>query len=171
MEWFRDALIDAHRNQRNHLEWIIGGLSEEHMTRRISEEEQIYSILSILRHICNAETYWFHKNGHSIGLPISSDNVEEVKAKLKQNTKKIEEAIRTCGIDQLQIIAGSKTKPPSIAWAVLRTYQHGIYHSGQISKIRHIIGAPSVKEDGEYRWEKAVDSIIEIIHKFISGKN
>jgi uncharacterized damage-inducible protein DinB len=170
MEWFKEALIEAHRNQRTHLDWIIGGLLEEHVTKRISEEEYIYSIISILCHICNAETYWFHKNGHSIGPPISSDNFDEVKAKLKENAEKIEDAIRTCESNQLQIIPGSKTDTPSIAWAVLRTYQHGIYHAGQISKIRHIIGAPSVKEDGEYRWEKAVDSVIEIIHKFIAEK-
>ena len=165
MEWFREALIAAHRNQRNHLEWIINGLSGEQMNKRISEEENIYSILSILCHICNAETYWFHKNGHSIGPPINTDNAEEVKDKLKENTQKIEDAIRTCPLEQLKIISGGKTNPPTIAWAVLRTYQHGIYHSGQISKIRHIIDAPSIEEDGKFRWEKAVDSIIEIIQK------
>lgn len=170
MKWFREALIEAHQNQRNHLEWIISGLSEEQMRKRISEEEYIFSILSILRHICNAETYWFHKNGHSIGPPIDSENIEEVKIKLKENTKKIEDAIDTCDIGQLEIIPGSRSNPPSIAWAVLRTYQHGIYHSGQISKIRHMIGAQPLQDNGVDRWGQAVDSAINIIHQLLSSK-
>ena len=38
MEWLREALIQAHGNQRNHLDWIISGLSNEQMAKRISEE-------------------------------------------------------------------------------------------------------------------------------------
>ena len=46
MEWFREALIAAHRNQRNHLEWIINGLSGEQMNKRLSAVGSNVKILS-----------------------------------------------------------------------------------------------------------------------------
>jgi hypothetical protein len=165
MTWFRSKLINAHKRQREHLYWILDSLTEDQMTKDVTEEEYISSIMKTLRHIGNAETYWFHKSGHSIGPPISDNNATDVIERLKGNTSKIEEVIITCEDGQLEIRSGMNKQTPTVAWALLRTYQHGIYHSGHIAKLRHIIGAPSLPTHKDELWSSAVDAIIEIIMK------
>ena len=99
MDWLRSALIEAHKRQREHLKWVIDGLDESHMTRDLTDEEYISSILKTLRHIGNAETYWFHKSEHEIGSPIGDIEVEGVLQRLEENTEKIAEVLRTCDDD------------------------------------------------------------------------
>ena len=169
MSWLRTKLVEAHKRQREHLYWIIDSLDESQMTEDVTDEEYISSILKTLRHIGNAETYWFHKSEHSIGPPIDDTEVEGVIQRLKENTSKIEEVINTCEEDQLQIRSGMNKQTPSVAWAILRTYQHGIYHAGHIAKLRHIVGAPSLPSHRDELWSSAVDAIIEIIMKMQSN--
>ena len=60
-EWFRRMLIAAHNNQREHLQRILSGLTEEHLLKKITDEERLNNILGIIWHISSAETYWFHQ--------------------------------------------------------------------------------------------------------------
>ncbi|MGY5852784.1 MAG: DinB family protein [Candidatus Thorarchaeota archaeon] len=169
MDWFRSALIEAHKRQRDHLKWVINGLDESHMIKELTSDENISSILKTLLHIGNAETYWFHKNGHGIGPPIGDSEVEAVLKRLEENTEKIAEIVRTCDDDHLQIRTGHNKQTPSVAWSVLRTYQHGIYHSGQIAKMRRIVGAPDLPSHKDDVWSSAVDAIIEIVDRLHHG--
>ena len=142
---------------------ILYGIPDDIMRKRVTEEEFIYSIISLAQHIANAETYWFHKNKHGIGKPVSADDIQEVISKLRENTEKMSEVVRSCGAYQLRIIAPWEEGGPTVAWSILRTSQHGIYHTGQISKLRTMLGAPPLAEDKEDTWGSAVDALLYII--------
>ncbi len=163
-EWFRKMLIEAHNNQRQHLKRIIGGLEEEHLMQEISPDERLSNILVLLWHIGSAETYWFHKSGHPIGQRYDDSDLKVILKKLDENTDRIAEVISTCSMEQLRIVPPSPEGGPSVAWALLRTYMHGIYHTGQIAKIRRIIGAPELPEEEIDTWSQAVDSVADLIH-------
>lgn len=165
MDWFRQALVGAHRNQRAHMFFVLQNLTDDELKKEITTEDYSRSIIGIVMHIGTAETYWFHKAKESIGPPVIVDTVEEAFARIRENTARIEEKVLECPKNQLRIIPPTKESGPSIAWAVLRTAQHGIYHSGQIAKIRRIIGASELGPDIEDTWSTAADSLIQIIKK------
>lgn len=165
-DWFRENVIQAHKNQRAHMFYVLDGLTDDELTKEVTTEEYSRSIAGIVMHIGTAETYWFHKANESIGPPTIADTFAEVKSLLQENTEKIMEKIRTCPDGKMRIIP-PKEGGPSIAWAVLRTAQHGIYHNGQIAKIRRMIGASELSPDSEDLWGKAVDSLIGIIRILI----
>ncbi len=161
-EWKRRQLIRTHLDMREHLYRIINGLTQELLLKEISDEEQYPHLLSVIWHIGGAETYWFHRARHDIAPRFSIERYEEIWEKLQNNTEGIKRVVNECNDEQLQITPPSDSNDPSVAWCVLRTYQHGLYHSGQISKIRHMIGAPPISYEKD-TWSPAVDSIIEII--------
>ncbi|MFX1579641.1 MAG: DinB family protein [Promethearchaeota archaeon] len=165
-KWFRETLIEAHKNQRNHMHFVLQNLKDEEVTKIVTEEEYSKSIAGIVMHIGTAETYWFHKAKNSIGPPTIADTFGEVLARIEENTEKITTIIRECPEEQMQVIP-PKDGGPSIAWAVLRTVQHGIYHSGQIAKIRRMIGTEDLPDDSENLWGIAVDSTLEIIRRLL----
>lgn len=164
-DWFRERIVDTHENQRKHLHYVLEDLTNEELVKELTNEEYSRSIAGIVMHIGTAETYWFHKANHSIGPPVIADTFDEVLSRIAENTGKIITIVRECPKDQLRIIP-PKEGGPSIAWAVLRTAQHGIYHSGQIAKIRRMIGAKELPPDPENLWGNAVDSTLEIIRAF-----
>jgi uncharacterized damage-inducible protein DinB len=164
--WFREKVIEAHKNQRTHLHYVLQGLTNDDLVRQVTNEEYSRSIAELVMHIGTAETYWFHKANNSIGPPVIADTFEEVMSRINENTEKIIKIIQECPEEQLRIIP-SKDGGPSFAWAVLRTVQHGIYHAGQIAKIRRMIGTSELPPDSENRWGKAVDSSLEIIRVLI----
>jgi uncharacterized damage-inducible protein DinB len=161
-KWFREKVIQAHLKQRAHMHFVLESLTNEELTKEVTTEEYSRSIAGLVMHIGTAETYWFHKANESIGPPTIADTFDEVKARLQENTDKIVEKVRNCPDEQLRIIP-PRNGGPSIAWAVLRTAQHGIYHSGQIAKIRRMIGAADLPADAEGLWGTAVDSLLDII--------
>ena len=163
-EWFRKMLIEAHNNQRRHLNRIIEGLPTEYLTKVVSPNERLSSIQILLWHIGSAETYWFHKSGQSIGMRYDDSDLAIILKKLKENTDRIAEVVNTCSIEQLRIVPPSPEGGPSVAWALLRTFMHGIYHTGQIAKIRRMIGAPDLSEEDVDSWSLAVDSIADLVH-------
>ncbi len=165
-EWFRGMIIETHLNQRRHMHRVISGLTEEHMLKKIVSEKDFEDILSILRHIINAETYWFHKLRQSIGPPSKGESLSEVLERLSENTQKITERVVGATEDQLKIVP-PREGGPSVSWAVLRTAQHGVYHSGQIAKLRRVIDAPELIPDESDRWGQAVDSLIEMVGRFV----
>jgi len=160
--WFREKVIQTHLNQRAHMNFVLKGLTDEELTKEVTSEEYSRSIAGLVMHIGTAETYWFHKANESIGPPTIADTFDEVKSRLQENTDKIIEKVRNCREEQLRILP-PKEGGPSIAWAVLRTAQHGIYHSGQIAKIRRMIGAEDLPLDSEGLWGKAVDSLLDLV--------
>ncbi|MDF1538897.1 MAG: DinB family protein [Candidatus Thorarchaeota archaeon] len=166
-EWFRQMLIDAHNNQRTHMKRIIDGLSEDFMRKEISQGEDFTSIMKLVWHVASAETFWFHKGNHSIGNRIDDSDTQTVLKKIDENTDRIAEVISTCSVEQLRIVPPSPEGGPSVAWALLRTYMHGIYHTGQIAKIRRMIGAPELPFEGVSSWDLAVDSVANLIHGFL----
>ncbi len=159
---FRQRLVALHQNQRAHMWRVIEGISIDDMTRRISDETNNPNIVSILRHVANAETYWMHKSGFGIAPPLKVDEVDAVLNQLRRITEALKVTLRTCPTQQLRIQAPVDKAPPTVAWALLRTSQHGIYHTGQIAKIRHMIGLPPLPGDTSL-WEAAVDSIILLL--------
>ena len=161
-EWFREKAIHAHENMRAHLHHVLKDLTNEETVKQVTSEEYSRSIAGIVMHIGTAETYWFHKANNSIGPPVIADTFEEVLARIKENTEKITKLVRECPEEQLRIIPPNEGGP-SIAWAVLRTSQHGIYHAGQIAKIRRMIGAKELQPATENLWGNAVDSPLQII--------
>lgn len=164
--WFREKLIQTHENQRKHLQYVLKDLTDDELTKIVTNEEYSKSIAGLVMHIGTAETYWFHKAKNSIGPPVIADTFEEVLTRIKENTEKISKIVKECPEEQLRIIP-PEDGGPSIAWAVLRTLQHGIYHAGQIAKIRRMIGASELQPDSENLWSQAVDSIIEIVRTLI----
>jgi len=165
-EWFKEVILQAHHNQRRHMYRVISGLTEEHMLKKIVSEKNFEDTLSILRHIINAETYWFHKLGQSIGPPSRGESLPDLLERLSENTQKISERVEGATEDQLRIVS-PREGGPSVSWAVLRTAQHGVYHTGQIAKLRRVIDAPELPPDDSDRWGQAVDSLIEIVRRFI----
>ena len=163
-KWKREELIRTHQNMRDHLYRIIDGLTQEILLKEISDEADYPHLLSIIWHIGGAETYWFHKANHDIGPKFSIETFEDIRINLEQNTEGIKRVIETCSSDQLRIVLPSEEGGPSVAWCLLRTYQHGLYHTGQISKIRHLIEAPPVA-DTPNTWSPAVDSIIDLLRE------
>ncbi|MHA1906388.1 MAG: DinB family protein [Candidatus Thorarchaeota archaeon] len=166
-EWFRQMLIDAHNNQRTHLKRIINDLSEKQMKKELSQGEDLTSIARLIWHIGSAETYWFHKSTNPIGQRYDDSDFQIVLKKIDENTERIAEVINTCSIEQLRIVPPSPEGGPSVAWAILRTYMHGIYHAGQIAKMRRILGAPDLPKEDIKSWNLAVDSIAALIHGFL----
>ncbi len=164
--WFRGKVIQAHKNQRAHLQYVLQDLTNDELIKEVTTEEYSRSIAGIVMHIGTAETYWFHKAKKSIGPPVIADTFEEVMSRIYENTEKITKIILECPEEQLSLIP-PKEGGPSYAWAALRTAQHGIYHSGQIAKIRRMIGASEIPPDSENLWAMAVDSTLEIIRAFI----
>lgn len=164
----REALIEAHVNQRVHLNRMIQGISKESLKKKVSREERFPDISAIIWHIGGAEVYWFYKAGHSIGPRYGGDDVDVVVSKLEENTAAIQDVLLSCGNDQLKIVPPSSEHGPSVAWILLRTYQHGIYHAGQIAKMRHMMGLPELSDDPEDSWSSAVDSVIELICNLLS---
>ncbi len=164
--WFREAVIQAHRNQRAHLQFVLKDLTDAELVKEVTTEEYSRSIAGIVMHIGTAETYWFHKAKNSIGPPVIADNFEEVLARIEANTKNIIQIVQNCSEDQLRIVP-PRDGGPSIAWAVLRTSQHGIYHAGQIAKIRRMLGTAELPPDSENFWGNAIDSTLEIIKALI----
>ncbi len=160
--WFRKRLIDAHERQRTHLYRIIGDLSPDLVEEKVSDEQRFPDILSVLRHIGNSETYWFHKNGNDLLPPLSTGGFNAVVNHLKEVSEAMVEMIRTCSEEELRVVPPTAERGPSISWCVLRTFQHGIYHAGQIAKMRHMMGAPSLEVD-DASWNAAVDASTEII--------
>lgn len=167
--WFREKVIQTHENQRAHLHYVLKDLNNDELIKVVTNEEYSRSIAGLVMHIGTAETYWFHKANNSIGLPVIADTFEEVISRINENTEKIIKFVRECPEEQLRIIP-PKDGGPSIAWAVLRTAQHGIYHAGQIAKIRRMIGASELPPDPENLWGKAVDSTLEIIRTLIDER-
>lgn len=163
-------LIEAHDNQRQHLKRILSGLSDEILTRVISKNDDFDTILGLVWHIASAETYWFYKGGHSIGPRFERDDIAVVLKKLDENTERIVELLNTCALEQLRIVPPSPEGGPSIAWAVLRTYMHGVYHTGQIAKIRRMIGAPELPSEPANSWSVAVDSVATIVHGLLNDE-
>jgi uncharacterized damage-inducible protein DinB len=164
-QWLREELIRAHMNMREHLYRVIDGLTQEQLLKEVSNEEQYPHMLSLIWHIGGAETYWFHRANHDIAPRFAIESFEEIQTKLNTNTEGIKRVLRECDAKQIQIVFPREEGGPSVAWCLLRTYQHGLYHTAQISKIRHMIeGCPplSQKED---TWSTAVDSVIEIVRK------
>ncbi|MHA1926660.1 MAG: DinB family protein [Candidatus Thorarchaeota archaeon] len=168
-EWFREKVIQAHENMRSHLHYVLEGLTNDELIKQVTSEEYSRSIAGIVMHIGTAETYWFHKANNSIGPPVIADTFEEVISRINENTEEITKIVSECPEDQLRIIPPSEGGP-SIAWAVLRTSQHGIYHAGQIAKIRRMIDAKELLPNPENLWGKAVDSILEIVKALIDEK-
>ncbi len=167
-EWFRQMLIDAHNNQRTHLRRIIDGLSEDQMKKEMSKDEDFTNIARLLWHIGSAEIYWFYKSGHKIGQRFDDSDLEVVLKKIAENTERVAEVINTCSIEQLRITPPSPEGGPSVAWALLRTFMHGIYHTGQIAKMRRILGAPDLPVEDVNSWSLAVDSVAALIHGFLN---
>ncbi|MFW9887632.1 MAG: DinB family protein [Candidatus Thorarchaeota archaeon] len=165
-EWFREKVIHTHESMRAHLHHVLADLTNEELIKQVTSEEYSRSIAAIVMHIGTAETYWFHKANHSIGPPVIADTFEEVLARIKENTEKITKLVRECPKEELRITP-PKDGGPSIAWAVLRTSQHGIYHAGQIAKIRRMIGAKELQQAAENLWGNAVDSPLEIMRALI----
>ena len=166
--WFRKKLILAHENQRAHLFFVLNGLTNEELTKQVTGEEYSKSIAGIVMPIGTAETYWFHKSKNPIGPPVIADTFDEVMTRIKENTDRITKLVEECPEEQIQIVS-PKDGGPTIAWAVLRTAQHGTYHAGQIAKIRRMIGASDLSPDVENLWGQAVDSTIEIIRNLLNG--
>jgi uncharacterized damage-inducible protein DinB len=166
--WFRKKLIQAHENQRAHLYFVLNGLTNEELTKQVTNEEYSKSIAGIVMHIGTAETYWFHKSKNPIGPPVIADAFDEVMTRIRENTDKITKLLEECPDEQVQIIS-PKDGGPTIAWATLRTAQHGTYHAGQIAKIRRMIGATDLSPDTENLWGHAVDSTIEIIRDLLNS--
>ncbi|MFW9806929.1 MAG: DinB family protein [Candidatus Thorarchaeota archaeon] len=160
--WFREKIIHAHANQRAHMYFVLENLKDDELTKIVTDEEYSRSIAGIVMHIGTAETYWFHKANNSIGPPTIADTFDEVLGRIKENTEKITKLVKECPEEQLRIIPPNDGGP-SIAWATLRTVQHGIYHSGQIAKIRRIIGTSELPSDSANLWGIAVDSTLDII--------
>jgi uncharacterized damage-inducible protein DinB len=148
---------------------IIDGLTQELLMKEVSDEKDYPNMLSLIGHIGGAETYWFHRAKHDIGPKFNIESFDDIRTKLRANTDAIERVIRECDEKQMQIVPPSDDGGPSVAWCVLRTFQHGLYHTAQISKIRHMIkGVPPLSSD-EATWNLAVDSMAEIIKKFMEG--
>ena len=147
---------------RNHLYRIIDGLSQDLLLKEISNEEKYPHLLSIILHIGGAETYWFHRANRDIAPRFNIDSFEEIRLKLDENTHGIKQAVQECSSEQLRIVPPTESTPPSVAWCVFRTYQHGLYHTAQIAKVRHLINAPPIDYTVE-TWDTAVDSIIETL--------
>jgi len=166
-EWFRQMLIEAHNNQRVHMKRIIDGLTVDILRKEVSEGEDFTSIIKLVWHVVSAETYWFHKGNHPIGPRIDDSDIQTVLKKIDDNTERIAEVINTCSIEQLRIVPPSPEGGPSVAWALLRTYMHGIYHAGQIAKIRRIIRTPELPPEDINSWSLAVDSVANLIHGFL----
>jgi uncharacterized damage-inducible protein DinB len=167
--WFREKLIHAHENQRAHLHYVLKDLTNDELIKEVTNEEYSRSIAGLAMHIGTAETYWFHKANNSIGPPVIADTFDEVLSRINENTEKITKILKECPEEQLRLIP-PKDGGPSIAWAALRTSQHGIYHSGQIAKIRRMIGTSDLPPDPENLWGKAVDSTLEIIRILIDER-
>jgi hypothetical protein len=168
--WLREELLQAHLNMRKHLYRIIDGLTQELLMKEISDEKDYPNMLSLIWHIGGAETYWFHRARHDIGPRFSIESFEDIRTKLEANTKGIERVVRECEMKQIQIVPPTIEGGPSVAWCVLRTYQHGLYHTAQISKIRHMIeGVPPLSSD-EDTWSRAVDSVTGIIKRFLEER-
>ncbi|TFG33324.1 hypothetical protein EU527_08475 [Candidatus Thorarchaeota archaeon] len=161
----RNELIAAHDNMRSHLYRMIDGLTQELLQKKISDEENSPDILSIIMHIGGAETYCFHKTNHDIAPKFTIEKCEDIHVKLVENTEGIRRVLETCPEDQLNIVLPSQDRGPSVAWCLLRTYQHGLYHTAQIAKIRHMISAPPIEEKPD-TWSVAVDSVIDILCRF-----
>lgn len=167
--WFREKIIQAHLNQRAHMYYVLGNLKDDELTKIVTKEEYSKSIAGIVMHIGTAETYWFHKAKNSIGPPTIADTFDEVLGRIKENTEKISKIVKECPEEQLKIIP-PKDGGPSIAWATLRTVQHGIYHSGQIAKIRRMIGTVDLAPDSEDLWGTAIDSTLDILGPLLMEK-
>ena len=165
--WFREMVIQTHNNQRNHLQYVLQDLTSNELTKEVTTEEYSKSIAGIVMHIGTAETYWFHKAKNSIGPPVIAETFDELMNRMNENTEKITQIVRECPEEQLHLIT-PRDGGPSIAWAVLRTSQHGVYHAGQIAKIRRMIGASELSPDSENLWGKAVDSTLEIIRTLLN---
>ncbi|MHA2424944.1 MAG: DinB family protein [Candidatus Thorarchaeota archaeon] len=168
-EWKREMLIQAHLRQRAHLFRIIDGLTQDILLKQISDEEKHPHTLSLIWHIGGAETYWFHRAKHDIAPRFEIESFEDIRKKLDDNTEGIKRVIGECDAKQLEIIPPSEDGEPSVAWCLLRTYQHGLQHTAQISKIRHMIGAPplSSKED---TWSPATDAVLDILTELWNNK-
>lgn len=169
-DWMREELIRAHLNMRKHLYRILDGLTQEHLQKEISDEKQYPHILSLIWHIGGAETYWFHRANHDIGPKFSIESFDDIKTKLKSNTDGIRHVISECDANQLHVVPPTEEGGPSVGWCLLRTYQHGLYHTAQISKIRHMIEGCPPLSGNEDTWSLAVDSIIEIVKKLYDSK-
>lgn len=143
---------------------MIAGLSNEHLKKTVSTHDDYPNIQSLLWHIGSAETYWFYKSKNPIGPKYDRDELEIILKKLDENTDRIAEVVSTCSIEQLRIVPPSPEGGPSVAWALLRTFMHGIYHTGQIAKIRRIIGAPDLPAQEVDSWDQAVDSVSDLVH-------
>jgi uncharacterized damage-inducible protein DinB len=164
-QWMREELIRAHMNMREHLYRIIDGLTQEHLLKEISDEEQYPHMLSLIWHIGGAETYWFHRANHDIAPKFTIERFEDIQEKLHANTEGIKRVVKECDLKQIQIIFPNEEGGPSVAWCALRTYQHGLYHTAQISKIRHMIDDCPPLSKNVNTWDPAVDSVIEIVRK------
>ncbi len=169
-ELLREELIRAHLNMREHLYRIIDGLTQELLLKEVSDESQYPHMLSLIWHIGGAETYWFHRANHDIAPRFTIESFEDIQKKLRENTEGIKRVLRECDSNQIQIVGPKAEGGPSVAWCLLRTYQHGLYHTAQISTMRHRIdGCPPLAGDDE-SWNKAVDSVIEIVRKLSESR-
>jgi uncharacterized damage-inducible protein DinB len=147
---------------------MIQGISKESLKEKVSREERFPDISTIIWHIGSAEVYWFFKSGHAISPRYDGNDIDIVISKLEENTAAIQDVLLSCGEEQLEIKPPSSANGPSVAWALLRTYQHGIYHAGQIAKMRHMMGLPELSDDPEDSWSSAVDSVIELISNLLA---
>ncbi|MFW9975759.1 MAG: DinB family protein [Candidatus Thorarchaeota archaeon] len=97
--WFREAVIQTHKNQRAHLQFVLKDLTDAELVKEVTTEEYSRSIAGIVMHIGTAETYWFHKAKNSIGPPVIADKFDEVMARIEENTKNIIRIVQNCTED------------------------------------------------------------------------
>ncbi len=163
---FRELLITAHKNQRRHLSRILEGIPDDIMLKELSEE-RLKNMKRILEHIASAELYWINRAGETSVPTFDDRSPKGCKQQLEKNTEWITEIMMQCSSAELRIVGPSQNGGPTIAWALLRTYQHGIYHAGQLAKMRRILGVKELSPDDDYLWGTAVDSVINIVREFV----
>ncbi len=158
-ETITENLIDAHIKSRAHLLRLLTGIDNE-MWFAMPEGGR-WSIQRAATHIVNAEIMWMSRKSKEEPTYFARDTKldeflqkqEEVSLIFRERIKEEDKSVGFLWIHP-------ETGTPSYHWSMVRCLQHAVYHTGMISLLRQLVGAPKL-DDGKNTWPKMVDSIFE----------
>ncbi|MFX1376807.1 MAG: DinB family protein [Promethearchaeota archaeon] len=153
---------------------MLEGLNDYEVTW-IPENTKGRSIKSYLRHLLNAEAYWYNMiEDKSFEYFSKEFGFNELFSNFKKHESKILKLIENADDDDLNLRlpewegkSYQKLKRRgTLAWKIYRTTMHAIHHFGHIAYIRFSLeNPPSDKIDGHSDpWGYVMDQLIFLAH-------
>ncbi|MHA2009229.1 MAG: DinB family protein [Promethearchaeota archaeon] len=153
---------------------MLKGLKEEEVSW-VPENTKGRSIESYLRHLMNAESYWYNMiKGNSYEIFTKDFSFDDLVDSFKKHESTILALIENAEDDDFYLRTPEwdgdnyqkLKRRGTLAWKIYRTSMHAIHHFGQIAYIRFSLENPPTEEiDGHPDpWGYVMDQLVFLAH-------